>query len=144
MEHFLKCCFKDLNGTLYLSVLKYLFIGMKFYDTDLWKYLKKDDVLSIGIDERFAIAEKFLQEMDRIEKANVLHSDIKPSNILMNLDENGKWNGDLVVTDFGIACNKKTWSNKKRGGTSGWADTGQFSKFAPDDVFARVQNRQKP
>lgn len=111
---------------------------MKLYDTDLWKYLKKDDGMSIGIRERFLLAEEFLREMDLIEKANVLHSDIKPSNILMNLDDDGKWNGDLVVTDFGIARNKETWPNKKRGGTSGWADTEQFSKFAPDDVFARV------
>jgi len=34
---------------------------------------------------------------------NIMHRDIKPDNILVNVDKQGKLN-DLKLTDFGLAC----------------------------------------
>ena len=37
--------------------------------------------------------------------ARIHHLDLKPTNIFLNEDRHGKWNGELVIGDFGIAEN---------------------------------------
>ena len=92
---------------------------MKLYSTDLWHYLKGN----IDLRERISIAHKLLYELERIQRAGLVHCDIKPSNVLMNVDANANWNGQLIVTDFGISGKKNELRNQlsKPGGTPGWA-----------------------
>jgi len=60
-----------------------------------------NDFAKLTLDERLEMIKKVAQG---INVKNCLHLDIKPTNIFIN-EENGKWNGELVVADFGIGGN---------------------------------------
>ena len=76
---------------------------MNRYDTDLWSFLKDNDEKSLGISERLKLATKFCEKFEEIVSKNVFHRDYKPSNVLLNLTPDQEWNGQMEITDFGIA-----------------------------------------
>ena len=92
---------------------------MNRYDTDLWQFLKGNNEKSLGISKRLKMAKTFLGKVEEIHRAQVFHRDLKPSNVLINLTSDGKWDGQLEITDFGIAAIEK--GGGKSSGTSGWA-----------------------
>ena len=60
--------------------------------------LSKNDFAKLTIEERLEIIKKVAQGSN-VQQGG--HYDIKPTNIFIN-EENGKWNGELVLADFGI------------------------------------------
>ena len=79
-------------------------VTMPIYDCNLWNYLKSDVHCDIG--ERFEILSNVLGALQYIQQQGCYHLDVKPSNILLNLDDNGSWNKtDCVLTDFGTGGN---------------------------------------
>ena len=96
---------------------------MDRYDADLWSYLKGKTEQSMGISERVKLAQKFSKKFIEI-RSKCLHRDLKPQNVLLNLTADGKWNGELEITDFGIG--KFGREDGLSAGTSGWAVGSQF------------------
>ena len=106
---------------------------MRIYDKNLWEYLKERstptyDLLPIA--ERFNIFSNIFSAVMHIQSSGQLHLDLKPSNILLNVDDTGKWNQrDLVVTDFGIGGSTAMLTDGKRHkirGTPGFASPEQL------------------
>ena len=77
---------------------------MKKYDIDLWTYLKRHDHKTLPIWERLRLAKDFVEEIEKLKHTWICHRDIKLSNILLNLQKNDLYNGEMVLTDFGISC----------------------------------------
>ena len=77
---------------------------MKKYDIDLWTYLKRHDHKTLPIWERLRLAKDFVEEIEKLKHTWICHRDIKLSNILLNLQKNDLYNGEMVLTDFGILC----------------------------------------
>lgn len=73
-----------------------IFIVMNFMRNDLKKVLQQDNT---GFNEKHTttILFRLLCAIDFIHKANVMHRDIKPGNILLDQDCN------LLLCDFGLA-----------------------------------------
>ena len=107
---------------------------MNRYDTDLWRFLKGHDEKSFTLSDRLKVAQKFLRKLKEIKTKKYNHRDLKPSNVLLNLTPEGKWNGQMEITDFGISDHRK--SNGKRAGICGWAKTEQFTDGRNSDEFA--------
>ena len=106
---------------------------MRIYAKNLWEYLKDRstpnyDLLPIW--ERFSIFKNVFSAVMYIQSSGQLHLDLKPSNILLNVDESGKWNQrDLVVTDFGIGGSVEMLADGTRHkirGTPGFASPEQL------------------
>jgi len=57
-----------------------------------------NDFSKLSLDERLEMIKKVAEG---INVGYSHHNDIKPTNIFIN-EENGKWNGELVLADFGI------------------------------------------
>jgi len=57
-----------------------------------------NDFSKLSLDERLEMIKKVAQGIN-VEETH--HFDIKPTNIFIN-EENEKWNGELVIADFGI------------------------------------------
>ena len=94
---------------------------MERFDTDLWKFLRGKTEKSLGICERLKLAQKFIEKIEEIKsKKNVVHRDLKPQNVLLNLKSDGEWNGEMEITDFGIAISGD--GDNINAGTSGWAE----------------------
>ena len=68
--------------------------------------------------------ERIAYAITSIQSKKYCHLDIKPSNILINLDKDGKWNNfDLVLTDFGLSG---TIAALGQCGTPGFGSPEQF------------------
>ena len=80
---------------------------MDRYSISLWNYLKKfksDSGRGLVLYGRILMLEKIADAIKAIQSKKYCHLDIKPSNILINLNEDGKWNyWDLVLADFGLS-----------------------------------------
>ena len=89
---------------------------MEQYPSTLWKFLEGHDLV---LAERLEIAIKLVREVKRAHSGNVVHRDLKPTNVM--LDENK----ELVLVDFGIGQD----SNFLKGscGTPGFNAPEQFS-----------------
>ena len=113
---------------------------MDRFDTDLWKFLNSGTEKSLGISDRLKLADKFLLKVDEIKSKNMIHRDLKPQNVLINLNSDGKWNEEMEITDFGIAIFKNEMLGSEiKAGTSGWAKGYQFTGgFNADDFAARL------
>ena len=60
-----------------------------------------------------------------IQEKGFCHLDVKPSNVFLNLDKFGNWNGeDLVIGDFGLSSSFTELEG--RCGTPGFAAPEQF------------------
>ena len=103
---------------------------MDRYSISLWNYLKKfksDSGEEFHIYERSSILKKIAAVIIAIQSKKYCHLDIKPSNILINLDEDGKYlvnYHDLVLTDFGLSGSIDTALGQC--GTPGFGSPEQF------------------
>ena len=111
---------------------------MDRYDTDLWKFLQGNNEKSFGISDRLELANKFTEKVEEIKSKRVHHSDLKPQNVLLNLKQDGQWNGQVKITDFGIA--KIGDEDDIKAGTRGWAEGSQFADgdINSDNFAARL------
>ena len=73
-----------------------IFIVMDYVSTDLKSVLTQDE---IGFNEKHTITIifKLLCALDFLHKANIMHRDLKPGNILIDKDCN------LQICDFGLS-----------------------------------------
>ena len=126
---------RDFNHWVRLRNKLLLFIlVMDRYDTDLWIFLKQNDEKSLGLSDRLKMAQKFWEKFKEIQLKVLSHRDLKPSNVLINLTPDGKWTGQMEITDFGIASRK---ANKgKKAGTSGWTEGYSLTSGDNSDGFA--------
>ena len=104
---------------------------MPRYDCTLWTLLKNSELTSsneIALSERLQILTVMLEVVIHIQAKGYCHLDIKPSNVLVKLNEKGNWNHqDIVLTDFGLCLRK--WDMSKLtscSGTPGFASLEQF------------------
>jgi len=67
--------------------------------------------------------ECIIRTLGDLQAEHLCHLDVKPSNILVNLT-GSKWNGDLVLTDFGLSGTVK--SAVESAGTPGFGSPEQF------------------
>ena len=109
---------------------------MERYDTNLWKFLKENDEYSLGLYERLNIATEFMKKVEEIKSRNVQNRDLKPSNVLLNLTLDKKWNGQMEITDFGIANIGTTQFGGEKAGTCGWVESKQITDGHNFDFFA--------
>ena len=102
---------------------------MPRYDCSLWTLLKSAATgKRIAFSARMQILKIMLEVFIYIQSEGYCHLDLKPSNILINLNKNGEWNGqDIVVTDFGL-CVLQSDGLKGSGqsGTPGFSSLEQF------------------
>ena len=104
---------------------------MPIYDTDLWRYFKEKDANSESVPTptRYDLFENILEGVLHIQKSKMKHLDLKPSNVLIKLDQNGDFDGtNCVITDFGIGG--KTDEQTGLAGTPGYASPEQLIGFA--------------
>ena len=108
---------------------------MPRYDTSLWARLKSDKTEIEDIPTKLKMFECIVQALSDLQEENLCHLDVKPSNILINLKD-GKWNGDLVLTDFGISGTVDSATGRK--GTPGCGSPEQFvgKIHQKSDMFA--------
>ena len=79
---------------------KHLILVFPQYDTDLEEYIRKCEGMSLkDVQETFP---KILKGVQHIHNNNITHTDLKPNNILINVDDDYRIT-DLVITDFGCA-----------------------------------------
>ena len=71
-------------------------------DMDLLKYLNKN-LDKISENEKKLLILKLVHAIKQCHDNDIMHRDIKPDNILVNLDKKGKLS-DVKLTDFGLAC----------------------------------------
>jgi tRNA A-37 threonylcarbamoyl transferase component Bud32 len=81
-------------------------IEEKYEDLNLLHYVmqlqSKPDRACLDLKTKMAIADKLLQGLASIHEANILHRDIKPQNILLDLSDPKNLNA--VLCDFNLAC----------------------------------------
>ena len=106
---------------------------MERYPKTLWQFL--DQYQDLGLAERLEIAIKLVKEVQRAHDGEVVHRDLKPTNIMLDK------NKELVLVDFGIGRN---WSDLKGScGTPGFNAPEQFSgddQGVPVDIFSLGKN----
>ena len=99
---------------------------MTKYDKSLWVLLKELQSAKISVFDtltRFQILECILRALKNLQDKGFCHLDLKPSNVLINV--NGpKWNGDLVLTDFGLSGTIESATGSA--GTPGFGSPEQF------------------
>ena len=99
---------------------------MTKYDKSLWVFLKdlrSAEISALDTLTRFQILECILRALKDLQDKGFCHLDLKPSNILINV--NGpKWNGDLVLTDFGLSGTIESATGNA--GTPGFGSPEQF------------------
>ena len=99
---------------------------MDKYDSNLCQQLKKSNSDSaLTLSTRISIMQTILDVLIFIQQKGFCHLDVKPSNIFLNLNESGNWNGkDLVIGDFGLSSSQTNLEG--RCGTPGFAAPEQF------------------
>jgi len=108
---------------------------MPLYDISLWKFLKDMQSAEITVMDklcRFQILECIMRALKDLQTRKFCHLDVKPSNILINL-EGSKWNGDLVLSDFGLSGTVES--------AVGHAGTPGFG--SPEQFLGRVHTRRR-
>ena len=93
--------------------------------------MRTNDFAKLTIEERLEIIKKVALGSN-VEDG--LHLDIKPTNIFIN-QENGKWNRELVLADFGIGENI---SANHGCGTGGFASPEQIvtEAYKEADIYS--------
>ena len=96
---------------------------MRKYDCTLWDYLKSPT--SPKMADKVSIVCLVLDAVIYIQENNLVHLDVKPSNIMLAKDSNDQWDGKTVVlADFGLS----TTFDRLKGncGTPGYGSPEQF------------------
>ena len=105
---------------------------MERYPQTLWTFLESNN---FGLNERMEIAIKLTKELIMAHDGNVVHRDLKPTNIMVDAKK------ELALVDFGIG----NLSDSLRGscGTPGFNAPEQFSgekQGSPVDIFSLGKN----
>ena len=105
---------------------------MERYPQSLWKYLESNN---FGLKERLEMAIKLTKELEIAHDGNVVHRDLKPTNIMVDAEK------ELTLIDFGIGY----YHTKLIGscGTPGFNAPEQFSgkiQQEPVDIFSLGKN----
>ena len=100
---------------------------MRKFDCTLWDLLKSatpgDD--SLKMIQKVQITCKVLDGLIYIQKNNLAHLDVKPSNIMLSKDANDAWDGQTVIlADFGLSTSFDRLSGNS--GTPGYGSPEQF------------------
>ena len=78
-------------GIIYEENVKISIVMERLEEVDLYE--------DVGFSQKIEIATQLLEGLSFIHKQGVVHSDIKPENIMIRSDS-----GKLVFTDFGLSC----------------------------------------
>ena len=105
----------------------------KKYDSTLYQYLQRPRMISL--EERFHLLKIVADTIKHLHDIKIYHYDIKASNIFIGVNSGSKWNGELVIGDFGIG--KQSGSSSRRG-TPGFSPPEQFTSqaFREGDIYA--------
>ena len=105
---------------------------MERYSQSLWKYLETNN---LGLKERLAIAIKLTKELKIAHDGDVVHRDLKPTNVMVDTKN------ELALVDFGIGNHHGSLEGSC--GTPGFNAPEQFSgehhEFAVD-IFSLGKN----
>merc|ERR1711964_534523 len=82
-----------------------LFLTLEFCDMDLECWLEENSATSTP-EQKWDIFYQTVQGIQAVHSQNIIHRDIKPQNILIKLDSDGKVN--VKLADFGISRNYNT------------------------------------
>merc|ERR1711964_968622 len=82
-----------------------LFLTWEFCDMDLECWLEENSATSTP-EQKWDIFYQTIQGIQAVHSQNIIHRDIKPQNILIKLDSDGKVN--VKLADFGISRNYNT------------------------------------
>ena len=105
---------------------------MERYPKTLWKFLENQD---LELAERLEIAIKLVKEVKRAHDGFVVHRDLKPTNIMLDV------NNELSLVDFGIGKNNRALEGSS--GTPGFSAPEQFSgdhQRGRVDMFSLAKN----
>ena len=98
------------------------------YPQSLWQYLESTN---FGLEERLEIAIKLTKELKIAHDSEVVHRDLKPTNVMVDA------NNELTLVDFGIG--NLNGGLKGSCGTPGFNAPEQFSgeeQYFPVDIFS--------
>merc|ERR1711964_634756 len=82
-----------------------LFLMLEFCDMDLECWLEENSATS-SPGQKWDIFNQTVQGIQAVHSQNIIHRDIKPQNILIKFDAEGKVN--VKLADFGISRNYNT------------------------------------
>ena len=157
MELVLNCYIKVLNETNFLIPLNFFinednsyFYIIEKYDTDLYKYfhLLESNNKIIKFNEIINITKFIMNSVDKLHKNNIIHSDLKPENIVLNLNKDLQID-TLKIIDFDVGLfnsipsilipipkkYEKVLNNKKPRGTRIYMLKNEKMEFK-NDIFA--------
>ena len=106
---------------------------MERYQQSLWKILESNN---FGLKRRLEMAIKLTKELKIAHDGNVVHRDLKPTNIMVDANER------LALVDFGIGNTGSVYL-KESCGTPGFNAPEQFSgeeQELPVDIFSLGKN----
>ena len=109
---------------------------MERYRENLWKFLQRADTDSLTLTKRIDLAIKLIKELRVAHEGGVVHRDLKPTNIMVNGD-----NDELTIVDFGIG--RDDYEIKDSSGTPGFNAQEQFSgdkQSSMEDMFTLGKN----
>ena len=104
----------------------------------MWNYLKQFSTtssLELDFSDRLAIISRVKVAVAEMQNEEMVHLDIKPSNIFINYNKDRIWDStaksNFVLADFGLSGDIGSCS--KNAGTPGWA--------SPEQMIGKIHQR---